>query len=227
MILITNPIGKEEEVCVDLTDNLTASPKSCDDANSEDYRRYDPSVLQFCEGEDARMVAVQRRSPKCGPAAGTDASRSALRLPSPSGWWQGNKGCLDGNVDGGHVTEDGIEWTPADEVDLLEGSGDAVEAISYIHVSVTYVEFGWSTETIGFVVRPRCLISTSMTKRRVGPVGIPNWVCTNFRRQRKLVRENQFNMTGYLETTTHVPHIFLEAYRVTDYRLTTDEGPII
>ena len=156
-------------------------------------------------------------------------------FPSPSGWWQGNiQGCLDGNADGeATLSEDGIifEWTPVDEVDLLRAVGRGEAINSYIHVSVTYVEFGWfGLETIGF--RGATTVSDfNEYDEETGraSVGIPNWVMYQLPSPNgNWSGENQFNMTGYLGNyDSRASYIFLEAYRVTDYRLTTDEGPII
>ena len=71
-----------------------------------------------------------------------------------------------------------FEWF-VDTTVLLEQSGESVSAVnSYIHVSVSYVEFAWfGLETLGF--RAATTVSDDhLFNEETGKasVGIPNWV---------------------------------------------------
>ena len=263
---IVNPAWAEEaEVCVDLTDNVLNSPKACD---NPDYRRYDPSVLEFCEGEDARDGGTFEYSADWpvnrnffqGPGAPDESvlvqldlpdkgldnldivlpppmiPEAATGFPSATGWWQGNiSSCLDGNGDGeATLSENGVtfEWIPSDTTALLEQSGESVSAVnSYIHVSVSYVEFAWfGLETLGF--RAATTVSDDhLFNEETGKasVGIPNWVMY------QLPSPNG-NWSGYDEFAqkgtlgnydSRASYLFMEVYRVTDYRVETESGPIV
>jgi hypothetical protein len=262
---VTNEAWGHEEVCVDFGDDLIKSPKAC---GNEDYVEYDSSVLQFCEGEDAKDGGSYlygadwpiNRNFFQG-AGGPDepvlvqlnleeksindldimlppplVSLGTSGFPSAESWWNGNmSACPDGDGDGqATLDEDGLvfEWVPADRQALLDGSGsDVLDINTYVHVSMTFVEFGWfGLETVGFRAATTVGDYNALDEGSgAASVGVPNWVLYQF-------PTPNFNWSGYDQFLdkgrlgsfdSGASYLFVEVYRVTDYKIRTDKGPLV
>jgi len=264
---LTNPAWTSEaDVCVDLLDDLVYSPKSCD--THADMVAYDPSVMRFCEGEDAveggtyeyRSDWPVNRDFFAGDGAPDDpvlvqldvASKGIsgveLMLPPPlvplaesgfsssSTWWAGGMAsCMDSNGDGeASLDEDGVvfTWEPMSQEELLEGSSDQVLDInSYIHVSVTFVELGWfGLELTG--LRGATTVPDTFRLNSSGDtasVGIPNSVMYQLSSPNlEWSSYNSFSGKGTLGSyDSGASYMFMEIYRITDYKVQTDDGPLI
>jgi len=148
-------------------------------------------------------------------------------VPTGNPWTVGSPvDCADSNEDG-QVTldEDGmiLTWTPIPDTFAPEQ-----ETNTFIHVSLTLVDFAWySLETQG--VRARIVVPDN---HEVGEDGlarlrVPNEVLYQ-------IPSPNFNwssetpQSGFLGRYDSNPsYLFMEAYRVTDYRMETGEGPLI
>lgn len=148
-------------------------------------------------------------------------------VPAGNPWSVGTPvDCPDSNEDG-QVTldEDGIilSWTPIP----AGGTGDA-QTNSFIHVSFTYVDFSWySLEQVG--MRASIVVPDN---HEVGEDGfarlrIPNEVLYQIP-DPNLQWSGETPQSAFLGRYSSNPsYLFMEAYRVTDYRLEGGNGPLI
>lgn len=130
--------------------------------------------------------------------------------------------CADSNEDGAvTLDEDGIvlSWTPLPEA----FAGDA-ETNSFVHVSFTFVDFAWySLETVGMRASIVIPDDYEVGEDGLARLRIPNEVLYQ-------IPDPNFNwssetpQSGFLgRYDSNGSYLFMEAYRVTDYRLTGRE----
>jgi hypothetical protein len=189
---------------------------------------------------DLGLADLPVRLPPKVDVLGTRGFAESDQLP-----WDvaGMSACFDGNNSGqSFLNESGVrlEWTPFDAEQLeSQVDGDRIQAInSYMHVSMTSVDIGWfGLETVG--VRASIVVPQDH-EFRLDDDGIPtaslsipneilyqmptpnsNWSGTS-------QSGSPLDQTGFLGTYADNPrYLFFEVYRITDYRIQTDDGPIV
>lgn len=134
--------------------------------------------------------------------------------------------CPDSNEDGiVSLDEDGmvLTWTPLDP-----SFKDGESTNSFIHVAITFVDFAWfGLETTG--VRASIVVPDDheIGEDGLSRLSIPNEILYQ-------IPSPNFNwsgsspQSGYLGRYSSNPsYLFMEAYRVTDYRIPTADGSLI
>lgn len=261
---IKNPAFEGQEVCVDLTAEVSQSPSS---TPCGDTTLYDIGVINWCEVQDSEdggqyeyrpdfpvnhdffqssepgaAVPVALDVPGLGLAEYDVVLPPVVDLDAEVGFGDDDTlpwaissmdSCSDTTGDGqGLLDDDGIvlTWTPVDP----EIYGAGVEVNSYLHVSMTSVDFAWyGLETVGVRVSRQVPDAFETYEDGEGNtlsrLAIPNDVLYQVPTPNSnWSGTDDFSGTGYLgEYDDNPRYLFMEVYRVTDYKIQTDEGPLV
>jgi hypothetical protein len=201
------------------------------DARESQFSPVDVYLQVPAQGLNGNAVSSTGTRLRIPGALDIEADRG---IGDPATWTlQALSSCLDADDDGqALLDEEGVvfSWTPI--ADDLAQESDGVESVhSWVHVSVSILPFGWFGRTSSgpraSIVVPDDNLIDPETGR--ASVAIPNWVFYSF-------PTIDLNWGGYNDFTkkgdlgsyeNNAGYMLIEVFRVTDYRLETESGPIV